>query len=333
MTHSTQAPASFSTPQSATKGQPLETEAHSKSDNFKSKPKSKGKKTKAKTDFYQIITDSIIASLECGVKPWACPWDMEGCSSMPYSLKSGAQYRGINVLLLWGAAVERGFTASAWLTYKQALEMGGHVRKGEKGTTIIFYKQYTKEDKSTGEEESAFVMKTYTVFNLDQIDGIELAGGASMTSVQSLDFNAYAHVDEAIKATGAQIVEMGNKAFYRPSTDEIYLPPRERFNSEADFYATTLHELTHWSGAKTRLNRTKGKRFGDEAYAFEELIAELGSAFLMADFGLGGEVQHESYIASWLKALKNDKKFIFQAASAASKAHQYITQARECAAA
>jgi antirestriction protein ArdC len=271
-----------------------------------------------------VVTDSIIASLENGVKPWACPWDLQGCSDMPYSFKSKAQYSGINILLLWASATEQAHKCAAWLTYKQATEMGGQVRKGEKGTQIIFYKQFNKKDQETEEEKMIPVMKTYTVFNIDQIDGIEETPRAHNDSSEPLDFSDYVHVDDAIKATGAKITEMGAKAFYRPSTDEIYVPPRDRFNSVADFYATTLHELTHWTGGKARLDRVKGKRFGDDAYAFEELVAELGSAFLMADFCIDGEVQHERYIADWLTALKNDKKFIFQAASFASKAHKYI---------
>ncbi|MBD1576970.1 DUF1738 domain-containing protein [Vibrio sp. S11_S32] len=323
MTNSTQATASFPNSQAATKGLPLETKAQSKSDNSKSKKK---KATKEKTDFYQVVTDSIIASLEKGVKPWACPWDTSSCNEMPYNFKSGIQYSGINILLLWGSATDQGFKKSAWLTYKQAQEMGAQVRKGEKGTTIIFYKTYAKEDKQTGEEKTLPVLKTFTVFNIEQMDSIDIKETEIIEPINTLDYSQFAHVEAAIKMTGAKITEAGNKAFFRPSTDEIYLPPRSTFNSEADFFATEFHELTHWTGGETRLDRTKGKRFGDNAYAFEELIAELGSAFLMAEFNVRGKVQHDSYIDNWIKALNNDKRFIFKAASFASKAHRFICE-------
>lgn len=206
------------------------------------------------------------------------------------------------------------------MTYKQAQAVGGQVRKGEHGTTAIFYRTLEKENED-GEIDQIPMLKTFTVFNVEQIDGLPLT-----TEVVSPTetFEPLPQVENLLRRSGARIVEKGQNAFFKPSTDEIWLPERHLFSDAANFYAIGLHELVHWSGAKNRLNREMKGGFGSEDYAFEELIAEVGSAFLMADLGIVGEVQHESYIASWLKALKNDKRYIFKAASAASKAHRYL---------
>ncbi|EQA6227941.1 ArdC family protein [Enterobacter ludwigii] len=285
-----------------------------------SKTKFSKNKSYTKTDIYQAVTDSIIEALEMGVKPWVCPWVRNGVAAgLPANFSTGTAYSGINIMLLWSSAAKQGFQDSRWLTYKQAQELGGQVRKGESGTTAIFYKTLEKEA-DDGEIEKIPMLKSFTVFNVEQIDGLAIDAAPQPVT----EFDPLPHVEAMIARTGANITERGVKAFYRPATDEIYLPDRFRFEDAANFYATGLHELVHWTGAKHRLNREKGGRFGSEKYAFEELIAELGSAFLMADLGVTGEVQHESYVASWLKALKGDKRYIFQAASAASKAHRYL---------
>lgn len=170
------------------------------------------------------------------------------------------------------------------------------------------------------------MLKTFILFNVEQIDGLKM-GTESDSAIEPrviAGFDPLSQVEALFLRTGAKITERGQQAFFKPSTDEICLPERHLFNDAANFYATGLHELVHWSGAKKRLNREMKGSFGSERYAFEELIAELGSAFLMADLGVVGEVQHESYIASWLKSLKDDKRYIFKAASAASKAHRYL---------
>ncbi len=281
---------------------------------------SKGK-SQTKTDIYQVVTDSIIEALEAGVKPWVCPWVRGGqAAGLPANFTTGTAYCGINIMLLWCSAAKQGFNDSRWLTYKQAQELGGQVRKGEHGTTAIFYKTLEKEDADSGEIEKIPMLKSFTVFNVEQIDGLAI----NTVPQPVTEFDPLPQVEALMTRSGANITECGVKAFYRPATDEVYLPERFRFADAANFYATGLHELVHWTGAKHRLNREKGGRFGSEGYAFEELIAELGSAFLMADLGVAGEVQHESYIASWLKALRGDKRYIFQAASAASKAHRYL---------
>ncbi|PMM52251.1 ArdC family protein, partial [Vibrio splendidus] len=250
------------------------------------------KKTVSKTprDFHQEVTNQIIEALEAGVKPWACPWDVTQSDGLPYNFSTGNTYSGMNVMLLWMSAQMNQFSSNQWLTFKQALDLGGNVIKGEKGTHITFYKSLEKEKTVNGKEkiETIPMLKTFVVFNLDQIEGITKPESKTVLRGE-LDLRE--DVEDFFKATGATINYVGQKAFFRPSTDEIVIPERERFESTANLYATVLHELTHWTGHKSRLNRTKGSKFGDKDYAFEELVAELGSAFLMADFGIVGEVQ------------------------------------------
>ena len=282
---------------------------------------SKTKFFRTKTDIYQTVTDSIISALETGVKPWSCPWQrVPGMPGLPSNYATGAAYSGMNIMLLWCSASKQGFSDSRWMTYKQAKAEGGQVRKGEHGTTAIFYTTLEKEN-DDGETDYIPMLKTFTVFNVEQIDGLPLSDEAVFPAET---FEPLPRAEALFRNSGATIIEKGQKAFFATSTDEIHLPDRRLFTDAANFYATGLHELVHWSGAKGRLNREMKGKFGSEGYAFEELIAEVGSAFLMADLGIVGEVQHESYIASWLKALKNDKRYIFKAASSASKAHRYF---------
>ncbi|EHR2279923.1 DUF1738 domain-containing protein [Escherichia coli] len=287
---------------------------------------SKTKCSTARTDIYQTVTDSIIAALETGVKPWVCPWQRTpGMSGLPSNYATGTAYSGMNIMLLWCSASKQGFCDSRWMTYKQAKAVGGQVRKGEHGTTAIFYTTLEKEN-DNGETDYIPMLKTFTVFNVEQIDGLPLNDEAVFPAET---FEPLPRAEALFNSSGATIIEKGQNAFFTPLTDEIRLPERYLFIDAANFYATGLHELVHWSGAKSRLNREMKGKFGSEGYAFEELIAELGSAFLMADLGIVGEVQHESYIASWLKALRNDKRYIFKAASAASKAHLYLMNKAE----
>ncbi|HDX8864296.1 TPA: DUF1738 domain-containing protein [Klebsiella michiganensis] len=279
-------------------------------------------KTKfSKTDIYQTVTDNIISALEAGVKPWSCPWQrVPGMSGLPSNYATGTAYSGMNIMLLWGSASEQGFNDSRWMTYKQVQAEGGQVRKGEHGTTAIFYATLEKESED-GEIVQIPMLKTFTVFNVQQIDGLPLT---TETISPDATFDPLQEAENLIRKSGANIIEKGQNAFFQPSTDEVWLPERHLFSDAANFYATGLHELVHWSGGKKRLNREMKGKFGSADYAEEELVAELGSAFLMADLGIVGEVQHESYIASWLQALKNDKRYVFKAVSAASKAHSYL---------
>lgn len=324
MTHSIQVQATHTNTHQAAVS--LKTQAGSpKPDISKSKKRKAKKVVKPAFDMYQEVTNQMIEALENGVKPWVCPWKTSGgFGGLPVNYQSKKAYSGINILLLWFAASKLGFASHYWLTFKQALDVGANVRKGEKGTRIVFYKMLEVEDKNTGEKENIPMLKSFVVFNGDQIDGLEIE--PEITTDNTAPFEAIEHVEVFINATGAKITEQGEKAYFSPSTDEIVLPSRERFTNNLEFYCTALHELTHWTGAKHRLDRIKKSRFGTDEYAFEELIAELGASFLMAGLNISGEVQHESYIASWLKQLKNDKRYIFKAASAASKAHQYLIE-------
>ena len=276
------------------------------------------------SDFYQEITNQIIEALEQGVKPWVCPWDITVSSGLPQNLSTQSYYQGMNIMLLWMSAMKQQFSSSQWVTFKQAKGLGGNIRKGEKGTRIFFYKMVKKKE-AVDEDDVYPMLKTYTVFNCDQVDGlspsVEVEETPARTEIEVID-----EVESFINSTKAAISWTGQRAFFRPSTDEIVLPSRERFHRTADCYATVLHELTHWTGHSTRLNREMTGQFGSKDYAFEELCAELGSAFLMSDLGIVGEVQHDSYISSWLEALRNDKRYVFKAASKASQAHAFLRE-------
>lgn len=275
-----------------------------------------------KADIYQQVTDSIVSLIEAGKLGNGISWAQDSAKGMPINLKTKAAYRGINTLILWSAARANGYASNSWLTYKQATDLGGQIRKGEKGELCVFFKMLEIADKKTEEERQVPMASPFWLFNLNQIDGIE--GAVSQIARSEWEQNESA--EHILKSSGAKITEQGQKAFYRPSTDEITMPERGRFASGKDFYSVALHELTHWTGAKHRLNRDFSGRFGSQAYAFEELVAELGAAFLNAEQGFAGSMipDHAQYIDSWLKLLKSDKRAIFTAASQASKAHSFI---------
>ncbi len=279
-----------------------------------------------KRDLYQEITNKIVTSLEQGVRPWKCPWDQSsygGFEGIPYNLKTGFSYRGINIPILWATQQEKGYQANAWVSYKQAEQMGGNIKRGEKATTVVYWNFLDKEE--DGKHKRIPFLKWYNVFNLDQCEGIDLTPPVKREQT----WEDIQRIEDIIQASKADLrfEAVGIRACYSPLSDFISMPKKERFKTSGDYYCTLFHELTHWTGHHSRLNRDFNGRFGDEAYAFEELIAEMGSAFLFADLGLEGQVQHDSYIASWLRVLKNDKKAIFKAATEASKAHQFIIKA------
>jgi len=250
----------------------------------------KTKFCKTRTDIYQTVTDNIIAALEAGVKPWSCPWQRVPCmSGLPSNFATGIAYSGMNIMLLWCSASKQGFGDSRWMTYKQAQAVGGLVRKGEYGTTAIFYTMLEREN-NEGETDYIPMLKTFTVFNVEPIDGFPLSDEAVFPAET---FEPLPQAEALFRNSSATIIEKGLHAFFVPSTDEILLPERRLFSDAANFYATSMHELVHWSSGKGRLNREMKGKLGSEGYAFEELITELG---------IVGEVQHESYIASWLKA-------------------------------
>ena len=290
--------------------------------------------TTPKTDLYQEVTDRIIAAMEKGHLPWSRVWDDKNSFFLDhYNASTGKLYRGINLLLLATAAEEMGYTENKWLTFKQAKALGGSIRKGERGTRIVFWK-FTEHQEETDNNEDetkriAFA-KWFTVFNVQQCDGLDENGFTPAKFGEQ-----YTDIDAFVLSTGAPIRHGGNKAYCSRATGHIQMPEREQFAHADGYYATLLHELTHWSGHPGRLNREFGKRFGDEAYAFEELVAELGAAFLSAGFGIHYEQQHATYLKNWLTVLKNDKRAIFTAASKAQQAADYLaafSQTREQAA-
>ncbi len=289
-------------------------------------------KSAVKADVYERITSHIVAELEKGVRPWLKPWNAEhSAGRITRPLRgNGIPYRGINVVMLWSEAMEKGYAAPIWMTFKQAIELKGNVRKGEKGSLVVYADKITRTetDAATGEENEFAIpfIKGYTVFNVEQIDGLpEHFYGKSEPRTDAVP--RIERVESFFAATGASVVHGGSRACYIPSTDNIHMPCIDFFRDTESYYATRAHETTHWTKHTSRLNREFGrKRFGDEGYAMEELVAELGSAFLSADLDLTPEVRddHASYVASWLKVLKNDKRAIFTAASHAQRAVDYL---------
>ena len=266
---------------------------------------------------YENVTKSIIAELEGGTAPWVKPWKAgKRVGIMPANAISGHHYRGINVPILWHAADERGFPTNAWLTFKQALDAGGHVKKGEKGTQIVFTKRISVTDND--DEERQISCCAPSPFSTSR------RRKASRRCARRRRRRRRASVDGFVAATGADIRHGGDRACYVPSRDFIALPNPSDFTSPEHYEATKLHELVHWSGNEKRLKRDLGNRFGTKAYAAEELVAELGAAFLCAHLGVEGQLRHAEYIASWLSLLKEDDRAIFTAASKASAAADYL---------
>jgi antirestriction protein ArdC len=268
---------------------------------------------------YDSVTNNIISKLEQGIAPWIKPWSCQDAGADRNAI-SKKEYSGVNRLILGMS----GYSSPIWASFKQWQELGGNVKKGEKGTQVVFYSQIAKTEIKPNdphpENSSYHLLKSYYVFNAEQIEGIEFEQPAAPDKV----FNPVPALEDRIIKTGANIKHEGGRAFYNRTSDSITLPEKTAFLSEAHYYATALHELTHWSGAPHRLDRTKGKRFGDTKYAFEELVAEMGAAFLCADYQIQGELQHADYIGNWLQCLKNDNKAIFNAAALAQKAADYI---------
>ena len=283
-------------------------------------------------DVYSRITDKIVADLEQGVRPWFKPWNAEhAAGKITRPLRhNGIPYKGINVIMLWSAATVKGYACPLWLTFKQALELGGNVRKGETGELVVYANSITKtETDEKGEETEREIpfLKGYTVFNAEQCENLPAhytarAEPPALTPLQRIEA-----VDKFFAATGIDIRHGGNRAFYAEVPDYVQMPPFETFRDAESHAATLAHELTHWTKHDKRLARDMGRvKWGDEGYAREELVAELGSAFLCADLGITPEVRedHAAYIASWLKVLKDDKRFIFSAASQAQRAAGYL---------
>lgn len=288
--------------------------------------------TTPRADVYARVTARIVADLEQGTRPWLKPWSVTHTAGrITRPLRSNGQpYRGVNVLLLWGEAMAKGYSAPLWLTYKQAQELGAQVRKGETGSLVVYANSVTRtatNEKGEEQEREIPFMKGYTVFNAEQVDGLP----AHYYAQPAQPLPAAQRIEAAERftaATGATIRHGGNRAFYAPAQDVVQLPPFEAFKDAESYYATALHELTHWTGHTSRCARDfeKGHRFGSEGYAFEELVAELGAAFLCADLGITPEPRedHAAYLASWLKVLQGNTRAIFSAAAHAQRAADFL---------
>ena len=287
--------------------------------------------TTPRNDVYARVTQSIVSQLERGVRPWQQPWSGEHAAGrIARPLRSnGTPYKGINVLMLWQAAEEHGFASPVWYTYRQAKELGGQVKAGSKGSLVVYADRMTKtETGSDGKEaeRDIYFMKGYTVFNLDQVEGLPTDRYAPSTPPID-EIERLAEADIFFEYTGAEIRHGGNRAFYTPAGDFIQVPYLMAFRDAESYAATVAHELTHWTKHESRLNRDFGrKRFGDEGYAMEELVAEIGSAFLCCDLAITPEVRddHAAYLDSWLRVLKADNRAIFQAAAHAQRAADYL---------
>ncbi|QSY98032.1 DUF1738 domain-containing protein (plasmid) [Rhizobium bangladeshense] len=291
-------------------------------------------KSVGRPDVYARITDIVIAELEKGVRPWVQPWGAAHLGthvSRPLRF-NGEPYSGINVLLLWSEAANRGFGSSTWMTFRQALELGGNVRKGETGSMVVYANRIKKtETDGNGEDVERDIpfLKAYTVFNLEQIDGLPEGYGSNPGAARRGPVERLQHADAFFRETGAVIRHGGDKAFYAPGPDIIQMPTIEVFRDVESYYATLAHEQIHWAGAAHRLNRDLSRYAKDRSErAREELIAELGAVFLAADLGIVPEMEprsdHASYLASWLAVLKNDKRFIVQAAAQAQRSVAYL---------
>jgi antirestriction protein ArdC len=291
----------------------------------------KSTKSGSRPDVYARVTGKIIADLKQGMRPWLKPWSAEhaaGRISRPLRA-NGKPYQGVNVLMLWGDATEKGFACPVWMTYRQAAELGGQVRKGESGSLVVYADRITRtETDERGEDIERRIpfMKGYTVFNGEQVDGLPAqfcaTAAAPLPAAERI-----ATAERFAEATGAEIHHGGNQALYAVGSDRIQLPPFESFRDRESYYATLLHELTHWTRHEKRLAREFGrKRWGDAGYAAEELVAELGAAFLCADLGItpAPREDHAAYLSSWLQVLKNDKRAIFSAAAHAQRAADYL---------
>lgn len=287
-----------------------------------------------RANLYDEVTNRIVAELEAGRVPWVQPWGRpngQGFSAapgLPRNALTSRNYSGVNVLILWGAVIECGYPSQSWLTFRQALEAGGNVRKGERGTTVVYADRFTPEAEKaraveTGSDAKSIpFLKRFTVFNVAQCEG--LRPGLAPDPAPLPERQIVPVAEEVIAASGIEFRVGGNRAYYVPAQDYVQVPPQPAFFEQINYYRTCLHELCHGSGHPSRLNRNLVTSFGSKDYAREELIAEMGSAFLCAALGIVPTVRHADYLGSWLEVLREDNRAIFRAASAASKAADWL---------
>jgi antirestriction protein ArdC len=278
--------------------------------------------TSTKFDVHTAVTNNIIAALEiASAVDWKCPWHKTG-GGLPKNGVTGKAYRGVNILSLWVAGQVHGYADHRWATYKQWASVGAQVHKGERSSLVVFFKKIEVHDaESSDDDGKRLVARASFAFNAEQVDG-----APELPSMATGGFNPIETAETFARGTGILIRHTGDVACYVPNFDEVRMPPRDRFVSADGYYSTLFHELTHATGHRSRLDRDLTGRFKSQAYAAEELVAELGSAFLMAELGLSAELhqQHASYIASWIQLLKDDPRAIFTAASKASQAVDYM---------
>ncbi len=266
-------------------------------------------------DVASEITETIVARLESGVPPWLSPWSSARVSTvLPRNAATGESYRGVNVMLLWVAATEGGYADARWVTFKQAKALGGGVRRGEKGTTVVYWRREGHGPAGGSSPSERWFCRTYHVFNVEQCDGLGVGAGPAVA------LSAPGTAERIAAENGARIVRSEDDACFSVEQDLICMPAPERFESGAAAEATLLHELTHWTGHPTRLDRRHGERFGNEAHAFEELVAELGAAFLGAELGIEGRLRHAEYRGRWARILDADRHAIFTACRLAFQA-------------
>lgn len=282
-------------------------------------------------DLYQEVTDRIVTALEAGVAPWVRPWSVACEGGRLRNGCTGHVYRGINVVLLAVA----GFASARWYSYRQAQQLGGQVRKGEKGTRVIYWQFIDRTTANTQDADGDDgrttkkipLLKHFTVFNSEQItwsEGSAHAVAEPEATGNNNDGDDYAHVHQLVDSTGARVEHHGVRAYYSSAEDQIVLPPRSRFDGLAAYHATLLHELAHWTGHGSRLDGNLTGRFGSESYAAEELVAQLASAFMCSAMGIDGRLQHAEYVGSWVKVLSNDKRAIFTASRLAQQAADFV---------
>ena len=283
---------------------------------------------------YKEVTDRIIRELGQGRVPWVQPWgSARAALGLPKNAATGRSYSGINVLILWGAVIEEGFPSQHWLTFRQALALGGHVMKGERGTSVCYADRFTpraeieRVAREGGEPDVVPFLKRFTVFNAAQCEG--LPEHVLAAAPVALECEIIPHAEAVIAATGADFRIGGDKAFYDPAEDYIGVPPQPAFFHQIDYYRTALHELGHWTGHPKRLNRDLSGAMRSQAYAREELVAELASAFLCASLAIVPTVRHADYLGAWLEVLREDARAIFRAASQAAKAADFVLGAKQ----
>lgn len=290
---------------------------------------------------YRQVTDKIVGELEAGRVPWVQPWGRAKASlGLPQNAATERRYAGINVLILWGAVIERGFAAQSWLTFRQALALGGNVRKGEAGTMVVYADRFVPKAKglngagaeprpaggapeSGGQAQRAIpFLKRFTVFNIEQCEGLpeSLFAGAP----PALEGLILPEAERFIRATGAKFRIGGDEAFYSPGSDTVHVPPPQAFFEPINWHRTAFHELGHWTGHSSRLARDQAGAYRSKAYAREELVAEMAAAFVCAALDIAPTVRHADYLGEWLSLLREDARAIFRAASAASKAADYL---------